>query len=160
MLKLAYLETLRHSAPVLLAKRFAKREVERFGQVFPEGALVVCAAAAGNRDPRVFHDPDAFLVGRKDLTQREPRGMYRADGLASGIAFGLGPPSKQPAIPEDRPRSRYAIVRDAAVAASGVLLDRLEDLRLAPGAAPELRARGLGEMHTCWALPVVFRARG
>ena len=159
MLKLAVLEALRHSAPVLTAKRFARHEVERFGQVFPEGALVVCAAAAANRDPRVFRDPDAFIVGRKDLTQREPRGMYRADGLASGIAFGLGPPSRQPALPEERPRSLYAITRDAAVAASGVLRDALEDLRLAPGARPSLRSRGLGELHTCWELPVVFKPR-
>jgi cytochrome P450 len=156
MLKLALLEALRHSAPVLAAKRFARHEVERFGQVFPEGALVVCVAAAANRDPRVFHDPDAFVVGRKDLTQREPRGMYRADGLASGIAFGLGPPSKHPAVPEDRPRSLYAITRDAAVTASNLVLDALTDLRLAPGAAPLLRSRGLGELHTCWELPVVF----
>jgi cytochrome P450 len=159
LVKLAVLEALRHSAPVLTAKRFARHEVERFGQVFPEGALVVCAAAAGNRDPRAFVDPDAFVVGRKDLTQREPRGMYRADGLASGIAFGLGPPSKQPALPEDRPRSRYALTRDALVAASDALLDRLADLRLEPGAAPRLASLGHGEMHTCWRLPVVFRAR-
>ena len=155
--KLAVLEALRHSAPVLSAKRFAKHEVERFGQVFPEGALIVCAAAAGNRDPRVFSDPDAFVVGRKDLTQREPRGMYRADGLASGIAFALGPPSRHPALPEDRPRSRYAIVRDALVAASDALLDGVHELALAPGAAPVLQALGLGEMHTCWRLPAVFR---
>jgi cytochrome P450 len=159
MMKLALLEALRHSAPVLAAKRFARHEVERFGQVFPEGALVMCVAAAANRDPRVFHEPDAFIVGRKDLTQREPRGMYRADGLASGIAFALGPPSKHPAVPEDRPRSLYAITRDAAVAASNLVLDALADLRLAPGAAPQLRSRGLGELHTCWELPVVFTAR-
>ena len=157
MLKLAYLEAVRHSTPVLTAKRFARHEVERFGQVLPEGALVVCAAAAGNRDPRTFHDPDAFIVGRKDLTQREPRGMYRADGLASGIAFALGPPSRHPAVPEDRPRSLYAITRDAAVAASEVLLDALEDLTLEPGAAPSLRSLGIGEMHACWQLPVIFR---
>lgn len=157
-MKLAYLEAMRHSAPVLTAKRFARHEVERFGQVFPEGALVVCAAAAGNRDPRVFDDPDAFVVGRKDLTQREPRGMYRADGLASGIAFALGPPSKLPAVPEDRPRSRYAITRDAAVVASRILLEALDDLELAPGAEPRLQSRSLGEMHTCWQLPVVFAA--
>ncbi|MBM4382664.1 MAG: cytochrome P450 [Deltaproteobacteria bacterium] len=158
LLKLAVLEAMRHSAPVLSAKRFAKHEVERFGQVFPEGALIVCVAAAGNRDPRVFSDPDSFVVGRKDLTQREPRGMYRADGLASGIAFALGPPSKHPALPEDRPRSRYALTRDAAVTASNVLLDALRELRLAPGAAPRLQSLGLGEMHTCWHLPVTFRA--
>jgi cytochrome P450 len=159
MLKLAVLEALRHSAPVLTAQRFARHEVERFGQVFPAGALVVCAAAGANRDPRVFRDPDAFLVGRKDLAQREPRGMYRADGLASGIAFGLGPPSRQPAVPEDRPRSRYAIVRDAVVRASEAVLEKLDDLALAPGAAPQLQALGPGEPHTCWRLPVVFRAR-
>jgi pulcherriminic acid synthase len=158
MVKLAVLEAMRHSASVLTAKRFAKHEVERFGQVFPEGALVVCVAAASNRDPRVFADPDAFIVGRKDLTQREPRGMYRADGLASGIAFALGPPSKHPALPEDRPRSLYALTRDAAVSASHVLLDALHELRLAPGAAPRLQSLGLGEMHTCWHLPVTFRA--
>ncbi len=157
MLKLAYLEAVRHSTPVLTAKRYARREVERFGQVFPEGALVICAAAAGNRDPRVFAEPDAFVVGRKDLTQREPRGMYRADGLAAGITVALGLPSKQPALPEDRPRSLYAITRDAAVAASNVLLEALDDLRLAPGASPSPRALGLGEMHACWELPVAFK---
>lgn len=157
MLKLAYLEAVRHSTPVLTAKRFARHEVERFGQVLPAGALVVCAAAAGNRDPRVFHDPDEFIVGRKDLTQREPRGMYRADGLASGISFALGPPSKHPAVPEDRPRSPYAITRDAAVAASKALLEALDELALEPGAAPCLQSLGIGEMHTCWRLPVVFR---
>ena len=33
--KFAYLETLRHSAPVLTARRFARREVERFGMLLP-----------------------------------------------------------------------------------------------------------------------------
>ncbi len=157
MTKLAVLEALRHSPPVLVAKRWARHEVERFGQLFPEGALVVCAAAAANRDPRVFADPDAFVVGRKDLTQREARGMYRADGLASGIAFGLGPPTRHPALPEDRPRSLYAITRDALCAASDALLDGLAELRLAPGETPRLESLGLGEMHTCWRLPVELR---
>jgi pulcherriminic acid synthase len=157
--KLATLEALRHSPPVITAQRWARHEVERFGQVFPEGALLICAVGAANRDPRVFRDPDAFVVGRKDLTQREPRGMYRADGLASGIAPALGLPSKHPAVPEDRPRSLYALTRDAVVAASDRLIAELPGLRLAPDAAPRLRMRGLGEMHTCWQLPVTFDAR-
>jgi pulcherriminic acid synthase len=159
LVKFAYLETLRHSAPVLAARRFARHEVERFGRLLPDGALVVCSAAAANRDPRVFHDPDRFDVLRRDLCQREPRGHYRADGLASGVAFGLGTPSKYPAVPEDRPRSRYAITRDAVVTASHVLLDTVADLRVADGATPALRSLRLGEMHTCWELPVSFTGR-
>lgn len=156
LVKHAFLEALRHSAPVLSAKRFSLHEVERFGRLFPEGALVICSAAAGNRDPRAFKDPDKFIVGRKDLCQREPRGMYRADGLPAGIAFGMGKPSRHPAIPEDRPRSLYAITRDTATTASHAILDMLPNLRLQDGAEPYLTALRLGEMHTCWSLPVTF----
>jgi pulcherriminic acid synthase len=157
--KLAWLEALRHSPPVLVARRFARHEVERFGRLLPEGALLMCAASAANRDPRVFDDPDTFLVGRKDLCQREPRGHYRADGLPTGISLGTGQPSKHPALPEDRPRSRYAITRDTAVTASNALLDAVDALRLVPGVTPTLRSLRLGEMHTCWHLPVIFTPR-
>ncbi len=157
LMKLAYLETLRHSTPVLCVDRFARHEVERFGKLIPEGARLVCAAAAANRDPGVFRDPDRFIVDRRDLCQREPRGQYRADGLATGIAFGLGKPSLHPAIPEDRPRSRYALVRDTAVTASMQVVEMLEDLRLVADATPHLTALTVGEMHTCWALPVSYR---
>jgi pulcherriminic acid synthase len=156
LLKLAYLETLRHSAPVLNVERYARQEVERFGKLLPDGALLMCSAAAANRDPRIFADPEAFIVDRKDMCQREPRGQYRADGLATGIAFGLGPPSRHPAIPEDRPRSLYAITRDTAVTASRVLLESVSDVRLQSGAQPYLSSLRLGEMHTCWKLPVNF----
>jgi len=156
LVKFAYLETLRHSAPVPSADRFCRHEVERFGRLLPDGALVRCSAAAANRDPRVFADPDAFIIGRKDLCQREPRGSYRADGLPSGISFGTGPPSRHPAEPEDRPRSRYAITRDLTVIASEVVLDELPAIRLADGAEPRLRSLRLGELHTCWSLPVLW----
>lgn len=156
LVKFAWLEALRHSPAVLSADRFSRREVERFGRLIPEGALVTCSAAGANRDPRVFADPDRFVVERPDLCQREPRGQYRADGLPSGIAFGLGPPSRQPAMPRERPRSIYAITRDVAVAASRMLLDAHPDIRLAQGAAPTLRSLRLGEMYTCWALPVTW----
>ena len=128
--------------------------MERFGRLLPAGALVVCSAAAANRDPRIFKNPEAFIVDRQDLCQREPRGQYRADGLASGIAVALGAPSKHPAIPEDRPASRYALTRDAVVTAAQVLLDTVGDVRLAAGAEPRLAALTVGEMHTCWSLPV------
>ncbi|MDX1581202.1 MAG: hypothetical protein R3360_06215, partial [Alphaproteobacteria bacterium] len=147
MVKFAWLETMRHSQPVLWKKRFALHEVERFGRLLPEGGLLYCAAAAANRDPRQFSEPDKFIVGRRDLCQREPRGHYRADGLPSGVAMGLGKPSKYPALPEDRPRSLYAITRDMAVTASNLVLDELPGLRLADGAQPKLRSLRLNEMH-------------
>ena len=156
LMKLAYLETLRHSTPVLSAHRYARHEIERFGRLIPEGAQLVCSAAAANRDPKIFNDPDSFIVDRKDMCQRESRGQYRADGLAAGIAFGLGKPSIHPAIPEDRPRSRYALTRDTAVTASEVLVSHLDNIRLAKGTSPNLSALTVGEMHTCWKLPVTF----
>jgi hypothetical protein len=143
---------------VLFARRFARHEVERFGFLIPEGALVVCAAGAANHDPRIFAEPERFIIERKDLCPREPRGQYRADGLPAGIAFGLGKPSRFPAVPEDRPRSLYALTRDMAVTASNVLLDRLTNLRLKPGPEPTMRSLRVGDMHTCWSLPVTFDA--
>ena len=157
MLKHAWFETLRHSAPVLSAQRFTRHEVERFGRLMPEGAQVVLCAAAGNRDSRIFSAPDEFHVDRADVCQREPRGMYRADGLAAGIAFGLGKPSHHPAVPEDRPRSLYALTRDAAVTASNVLLETFKDIKLEPGAVPTLRCRRVWEAHTCWSLPTAMK---
>ena len=159
LVKYAYLETLRHSTPVLSGERFAKREVERFGLLIPEGALVICSAAGANRDGIIFADADQFIVGRKDLVQREPRGQYRADGLPAGITPALGTPSKFPALPVGRPRSLYAITRDVATIASHALLDATSNLKLAPGAQPVLKSRGYGELHTCWHLPVTFTAK-
>ena len=156
LMKIAYLETLRHSTPVLSALRFTRHEVERFGKLLPEGALVVCSAGAANRDPQVFKDPQRFIADRADICHREPRGQYRADGLASGIAFGLGKPSRHPAVPEDRPPSRYALTRDAAVNASMQVLEVLPGLQLAAGSEPKLAALTVGEMHTCWQLPVTL----
>ncbi|MEM8902644.1 MAG: cytochrome P450 [Actinomycetota bacterium] len=156
-LKSAWLESLRHSPPVLTAMRYTRHEVERFGRLLPEGALVRCSAAAANRDPRVFADPDRFDIERRDLTQREARGQHRADGLASAISVGTGPPSQHPAVPEDRPRSLFAITRDVVVGVSRVLLDATHDLRVVEGAEPSLRSLRLDEMRTCWSLPVECR---
>ncbi len=156
LLKFAWAETIRHSPPVVSADRFARHEVERFGRLIPAGAMLRCSAAAANRDPRIFADPDTFDPTRKDLCQREPRGTYRADGLASGVSFGTGAPSKHPALPEDRPRSAYALTRDLAVTVSRVILDELPGIRLATDAAVLRRSLRLGEMHTCWSLSVTW----
>ena len=158
-IKLAVLEAFRHSTPVLSAQRFARHEVERFGRLLPKGALALCSAAAANRDARIFRDPERFIVGRTDICHREARGQYRADGLAMGVTPGLGPPTHHPAVPEDRPRSRYALTRDTLVTASKALLETLPDLRLVEGAQPHPTCRRLGDMHACWHLPVRFGVR-
>ncbi len=151
---IAWLEALRHSPPVLAGHRYTRHEVERFGRLLPAGALVICSAAAANRDPAVFAEPDRFDLDRGDLTHREARGQHRADGLASGVSVGTGPPSRFPADPKDRPRSAWALTRDVAVAATSALLDAAPRLALVPGAEPDLRSLRLGEMRTCWSLPV------
>jgi len=155
-MKFAWLETLRHSPPVHAVQRFARHEVERFGRLLPDGAMLELSAAAANRDPRAFDNPNEFVVGRQDLCQREPRGQYRADGLPSGIAFGMGKPSVHPAVPKERPRSIYAITSDVAVTASTMLLDAFPDMRLTDDAEPTISSLHLGEMHTCWHLPVAI----
>jgi cytochrome P450 len=159
LMKLAYLETIRHSPPTLVAERYARHEVERFGKLIPTGSLLVCSAAAANRDPRIFHEPDRFVFDRKDLCQREPRGQYRVDGLASGLAFGLGKPSMYPAVPEDRPRSRYALTRDTVVTASMKLTEIAPNLKLDNTKVPHIVSLSIGEMRTCWVLPVRFAER-
>jgi pulcherriminic acid synthase len=153
----AWLEAVRHSPPTPSAERWTRHEVERFGRLLPEGALVICSALAANRDPRQFAEPDRFDVLRADLCQREPRGHYRADGLPSGIVLGTGAPSRFPAVPEDRPRSRYAMARDTAVTAIVALASAWPGMRLATDAAPTIRSLTHGGMRTCWYLPVELR---
>ncbi len=154
LMKVAYLEALRHSPPIATADRFARHEVERFGRLLPQGALLHLSAAAANRDPRQFANPDDFDITRKDLCHREPRGQYRADGLPAGITFGHGKPSQLPAVPRDAPRSRYALTRDLAVAVSLAILERFPDLRLADGVVPTLSLDRLGGTYRCAALPI------
>ena len=157
--KRAWQEAIRFTTPTLQVRRFARHEVERYGRLIGEGGLVYCSAAGANRDPRQFADPDRFDLTRRDLCYREPRGQYRADGLPSGIAFGLGRPSRHPAVPEDRPRSLYAITLDLSVQALERVTGTLKGLRLAPGAEPRLFSRWPFDIHTCWDLPVVFETR-
>lgn len=157
--KVAWLEALRHSPPVMVTARWTRHEVERFGLLLPQGAMVLCSAGAANRDPRQFADPDAFRPGRKDLCQREARGQYRADGLASAVSFGTGAPSRYPAIPEDRPRSRFALVRDTAVTICRAVWAWAGDMRPVTDPVPAPRAATDGGVRVCWSLPVTVGSR-
>jgi cytochrome P450/ferredoxin len=68
-------ECLRYDPPLPAPRRLAAGDVELRGKTIRRGQRVFYAIAAGNRDPRVFEDPDRFDIGR---------------GPNRHIAFGYG----------------------------------------------------------------------
>lgn len=57
-------ETLRYESSLIATYRTALRRTELHGQIIEVGAKVLTLIGAGNRDPRVFDDPDHFDIGR------------------------------------------------------------------------------------------------
>jgi cytochrome P450 len=104
-------EVLRLDAPVQGLWRRATRDTEIGGTFIPEGALIVLRYGAGNRDPRVFADPDTL-----DVTRGNARKHF---AFGSGTHFCVG---NQLARGELR------------VALAGILR-RMGNLRLARGEA-------------------------
>lgn len=75
-------ETMRHSPIGLVTMRTAIEDVEMGGVTIPAGTLVMVNAAAANRDPEVYHDPD-----RLDITRDAPPAMLTFGG---GVHYCLG----------------------------------------------------------------------
>lgn len=59
-------ETFRWLSPVGTATRQATADVNLGGVDIPRGALVAGCLSAANRDPRRWHDPDRFLIDRRE----------------------------------------------------------------------------------------------
>jgi cytochrome P450 len=57
-------EVLRFDGPVLYNVRCTRQEISLHGVRIPAGKPVLLCAAAANRDPRVFPDPDRFDIDR------------------------------------------------------------------------------------------------
>ena len=57
-------ELLRYEAPSPVQSRYVTRDVEHYGQVVPEGNVMVLLTASANRDDRKFDDPDRFDIHR------------------------------------------------------------------------------------------------
>ena len=76
-----------------VAPRFTRHEVERFGRLLPEGALVMCSAAAANRDPQCV---------------RRPGGVHRATPRPLP-ARATWPVPRRRAVLGDRLRARQAV---------------------------------------------------
>ncbi|QSQ22545.1 cytochrome P450 [Pyxidicoccus parkwayensis] len=75
-------EVLRYEAPTQFAFRIAVTDVELSGTTVPAGSLVMGLVGSGNRDERVFEQPDRFLPGRDKGNQHLTFGH--------GIHFCLG----------------------------------------------------------------------
>ena len=71
---------------------YTTREIKIHGEVIPERAVHHrCFLGAGNRDERVFKDPDTFDIFRDDLHMgRELRSGRYPDGKHGHLGFGMG----------------------------------------------------------------------
>jgi cytochrome P450 len=72
----AFAESLRFWAPINTWGRYVTRDVEIDGVTVPAGSQAAILLGSGNRDPRHYEDPDAFLVGRNPVDH---------------LTFGFGP---------------------------------------------------------------------
>jgi cytochrome P450 len=72
----AFAEALRFWAPINTWGRYVARDVEIDGATVPAGSQAAILLGSGNRDPRHYEDPDAFLVGRNPVDH---------------LTFGFGP---------------------------------------------------------------------
>jgi cytochrome P450 len=72
----AFNEALRFWSPINAWGRRATKDVEIDGTVIPAGAQIAVLLGAGNRDPRHYENPDAFLVERNPVDH---------------LSFGYGP---------------------------------------------------------------------
>ncbi len=104
-------ESLRTEPPVALLPRLAVDGGTVAGVELPPGALVLCGIAAANRDPAVFTDPDRFDPARPETEV---------------LTFGFGS--------KFCPGSHLA--RQQLVAATDVLLERIEDPQVLDAPVP------------------------
>lgn len=121
-------EILRTETPSAGLWRAVTRDVEWGGVNIPAGSLVILRYAAANRDERVFDDPEQFDICRRNADDH--------------IAFGQGTHFCPGAM----------LARKEMNVALGRLLDRIDNIRLAPGRNdlkhwPNMLLRGLKELH-------------
>lgn len=112
-------ETLRLTSPVQLIPRETNEEVTLSGVLLPKGALVFCMIGAANRDPSIFINPTEFIIDRKQNAKSCPERGKSVNHLAfgSGTHVCVG--------------AAFSLLQIELTA--NLLLDRLKDLRLAPG---------------------------
>ncbi len=86
-----FTEMMRYDPVVHAQFRHTTKEVVAHDRVIPERAGVILYLGAGNRDERVFKDPDTFNIHRADLHMgRENRSGRYKDGKPGHLGFGIG----------------------------------------------------------------------
>ncbi len=99
-----------------------------YGVTIPAGDYVNLSIYGGNRDERVFANPDTFDVMRPDLyVGKALRAGYFDNGQASHFGFGLG---KHFCV-------GYQLAQMETVIGSRMLMDVMSNPRFAPGTDPQ-----------------------
>ena len=124
-------EILRYEPPVHGLARVLTRDTELYGQRLSEGDKVLLLYASGNRDERVFDDPEVFDVGR-DITQH----LSFGHGVHYCVGLHLG-----------RLESRIAL---------GALLERIPDYDVA---LDDIHWHHIFATRQMKALPITFTPR-
>ncbi|MGI9624267.1 MAG: cytochrome P450 [Acidimicrobiales bacterium] len=124
-------EVLRYESPTMGLYRFVGQDTEIAGTQIPQGSTLHIRFAAGNRDPRMFEDPETFDLLRRNAWRN--------------MAFSLG----------EHHCPGAGLSRVEQNVAWDVLLDRLPNLRLTPGAndfthRPGFVLRALKDLHISW----------
>lgn len=115
-----FTEMMRYDPVVHMQGRRALEEIAMYDDVIPRGAFVVIYLGAGNRDERVFKNPDTFDALRDDLHMgRENRSGRYKDGKPGHLGFGMG----------QHFCMGYAMARQEAVLASTYFAKELKGLR-------------------------------
>ena len=127
-------EGLRWEAPVGMLPRVCPEAVIWHGIDIPAQTPMLFAINAANRDPAVYPEPDTFDISR------------RATPL---VGFGQGPHSCI---------GNWLALAELTTALR-ILLDRLPDLRLAPGAQARITSQGVTTLRGPDTLPVTFDAQ-
>jgi cytochrome P450 len=58
-------EVLRYESPSPVQARYVTHDVEHYGEVVPQGSVMLLLTSSGNRDDRKFPDPDRFDIHRR-----------------------------------------------------------------------------------------------
>ena len=127
-------EILRLDTPTAGMWRVVTRDCELGGHAFKGGSIVLLRYAAANRDPAQYPDPDRFDVERKNARTHLAFGK--------GIHMCVG----------------NMLSRKEMTVSFEILLDRLDDIRLAEGAKLEVHPNLL--LRGYKAVPITFRKRG